>query len=259
MPRVCQRSWPAGPFRERAGVCGGCGEANIDIRGAVRTIPGMGEHELRHLAFIACTTPESDGLLDRTVVESCGRASQLAREAFALVPGLRAFSWLSPGIDLLLSRAAAPNAARACAAGARALAATADGLGVSLRLCGPADGLPSAAFAHPVRAEWPRTLLWFQRYSGKDEIVRAAGRYFAAHPGKELADGELDAWLDTAGVPDPDLLVYAGGALEPHDALLWQGSYAEIWHTPDPWQSFSGTDLRRAVDDYFERQRRFGR
>ncbi len=219
----------------------------------------MSEHALRHLAFIAGTAPESHDDLGRTVVASCGKASQVARQTFDLVPGLRAFSWLSPGIDLLLSRATTPIAARACAEGARTLAAAADVLGVSLRLCGPVDDLPDAGAGRSTSEKSGRTMLWFQRYSGREEIVRAAGRFFSAHPGKTLADGDLDAWLDTAGVPDPDLLLYAGGALEPRDALLWQGSYAEIWHTPEPWQSFSERDLRRAVGDYFERQRRFGR
>ena len=53
----------------------------------------------------------------------------------------------------------------------------------------------------PGAAAAGRTLLWFVRYSGRDEIVRAASRFLRAHPGVPLADGELDAWLDTAGVP----------------------------------------------------------
>ncbi len=69
----------------------------------------------------------------------------------------------------------------------------------------------------------------------------------------------IDAWLDTAGVPEPDLVILAGGPLEAKDALLWQGSYAEIWHTALPWPEFTPGDLRAAVGDFAERQRRFGR
>jgi hypothetical protein len=219
----------------------------------------MSEHDLRHLAVITGTAPEHPEGIVRAVRASCGKAAEIAREAFALVPGLRAFSWFDPGVDGLLSRAAAPAAAGACAAGARELAVAAADLGVSLRLCGRTDDLPAAVRTQPAGANDVRTLLWFQRYSGRDEIVRAAGRFLAAHPGTPLADGELDAWLDTAGIPDPDLLLYVGGDLEPRDALLWQGSYAEIGHTPEPIAAFSAAGLRRAVADYFDRQRRFGR
>ena len=92
--------------------------------------------------------------------------------------------------------------------------------------------------------------------------TRSSGRpdaFSRRTPARALADGELDAWLDTAGIPDPDLLLYVGGSLEPRDALLWQGSYAEISHTPEPMTAFTAAGLRRAVVDYFERQRRFGR
>jgi len=219
----------------------------------------MGEHELRHLAVITGTAPDHPEDIGAAVHASCGKAGEIAREAFALAPGLRAFSWLDPGLDRLLARAGTPVAASACADGARALAIVAARLGVSLRLCGRTDDLPGVARDQPAPAEGGRTMLWFQRYSGRDEIVRAAGSFIAAHPGASLLDGELDAWLDTAGIPDPDLLLYVGGSLEPRNVLLWQGSYAEISHTPEPIATFSADGLRRAFLDYQDRQRRFGR
>jgi len=219
----------------------------------------MSEHELRHLAVISGTAPEHPEDLAAAVLASCGKAGEIAREAFALLPGLRAFSWLDSGLDGMLFGAPAPVAARVCAAGARALEIVAADLGVSLRVCGRTEGIPGAAPRRPAGADDDRTLLWFRCYSGRDEIVRAAGHFLAAHPGAALADGDLDAWLDTAGIPDPDLLLYVGGPLEPRDALLWQGSYAEISHTRTPMAAFSGADLRQAVADYFARQRRFGR
>jgi hypothetical protein len=219
----------------------------------------MGEHDLRHVAVITGSAPEHPEDIGRAVLASCGKAREVAREAFSLVPGLRAFSWLDPGLDNLLSRAPDPPAALACAEGARALATAATELGVSFRMCGRTSELPDAALRRSEGAANERTLLWFQRYSGRDEIVRAAGNYLAAHPDTPLADGELDAWLDTAGIPDPDLLLFVGGSLEPRDALLWQGSYAEISHSRRPMAAFSSGDLRDAVADYYDRQRRFGR
>jgi len=219
----------------------------------------MSGHDLRHLAVITGSAPEPTDDLRRAVLASSGKAAEVAREAFALVPGLSAFAWLDPGLDGVLSRADPVAAASACAEGAKALARAAAELGASLRVCGRTDDLPDAARERAAGAPEGRTLLWFQRYSGRDEIVRAAGRFLAAHPGEALADDALDAWLDTAGVPDPDLLLYVGGALEPRDVLLWQGSYAEISHAPEPMAAFTADGLRRAVSDYFERQRRFGR
>jgi len=234
------------------------GRGIIDIRRLARSIPGMVAHDLRHLAFVDGSAPRHRADIARAVGSSCERAALAAREAFSIVPGLQAFSWLSPGIDRLLERASNPVADRACTDGGRVLAAAAAELGASLRLCGrivdrarPTPGQPAAAAA--------RTLLWFRDYSGRDEIVRAAGRFFSEHPGGTLADGELDAWLDTAGVPDPDLVLYAGGPLEPRDVLTWQGSYAEIWHTPEPSPESPAGDVRMAVADYLKRQRRFGR
>jgi len=219
----------------------------------------MSEHDLRHLAVITGTAPEHPEDIRRAVLASCHRAAEIAREAFTLVPGLRAFSWLDPGLDSLLSCATASAAALVCSEGARALATVAADLGISLRLCGRVDDLPDTAPGQAAGAQDGRTLLWFQRYSGRDEIVRAAGRFLAAHPGATLADDELDAWLDTAGIPDPDLLLYVGGPLEPRDVLIWQGSYAEISHTAEPISAFTCAGLHRAVSDYFDRQRRFGR
>jgi hypothetical protein len=219
----------------------------------------MSGHDLRHLAVVTGTAPEQPVDIRHAVLASCDKAAGIAREAFALVPGLRAFSWLDPGLDSLLSRATASAAARVCSEGARALATVAADLGTSLRLCGRTDDLSGVSPGRSAPAAGARTLLWFQRYSGRDEIVRAAGRFLAAHPGVKLADDELDAWLDTAGIPDPDLLVYVGGSLEPRDVLLWQGSYAEIWHAPEPMSVFSAAGLHRAIADYYDRQRRFGR
>ncbi len=218
----------------------------------------MGEHDLRHLAVISGSTPERADDLRATVLASCAKGSEIAREAFALVPGLRAFSWLDPGLDEMLLSSATPLAAAAYAGGAQLLANTAADLGVALRVCGRTDDLPPA-IVRTAHSDDSRTMLWFQRYSGRDEIVRAAGRYFEANPGTPLPDGDLDRWLDTAGIPDPDMLLYIGGPLEPRDVLLWQGSYAEISHTPKSFAEFTPADLRIAITNYTHRQRRFGR
>jgi undecaprenyl pyrophosphate synthase len=221
----------------------------------------MAPTALGHVAVVAADLPAHRGEPGAAVADALARAAATARAAFAAVPALRAFSFCSPAIDRLAGGAPDAAAGRARVDGGRALLAAAVELGAELRLCGRVDGLPAAlrGCARPAPPGAERALLWFLDYGGRDEIVRAAGRFLRAHPDRDLADDELDAWLDTAGVPDPDLLIHVGGPLEPHDALLWQGSYAEIWHTPAPWAEFTADDLHRALADYAERQRRFGR
>lgn len=229
----------------------------IDNRLAAGSILGMGTDLLRHLAVIATPQAAFGDEPGPAVLASCNHAARIARLAFDRVPALEAFSWLCPDLDRLLERSLAQAAAEACAGGALALQAVAAQVGAAFRVCGRIDDLPAAALGKPAPLASSRTLLWYQRYSGRNEIVRAAERFFLAHPGRELSDGELDRWMDTADLPDPDLMVFAGGALEPRDVLIWQGSYAEIWHTPSA--SFEAEQLGKALADYNERQRRFGR
>lgn len=217
---------------------------------------------LRHLAVVAdgaLGPPDAPG---GGAAAAISRAAAVAAAAFAEAGELEAISFVAPGIDRLLGDPARrAGALQECLAGGRDLAEAASRLGASLRLCGRTEELSAdlLALGAPAGPAGERTILWFLRYGGRDEIARAATRWLRAHPGRPLGDDDLDAWLDTAGVPDPDLIVLAGGALEPPDALVWQGSYAEIWHTPTSWAGFGPEELRRALADYRERQRRFGR
>ena len=64
--------------------------------------------------------------------------------------------------------------------------------------------------------------------------------------------------LDTAGMPDPDLVIRTAGEMRMSNYLLWQASYAEFWVTPKCWPEFRPTDLHDALRDYANRERRFG-
>lgn len=226
------------------------------------TIRDMEDHRLVHLAIIAMgvSGPAGDQLDDiRTALD---KSAAIAREAFTLLPELRGFSFVAPEIDSLLENPETATAVTlACVLAGRAFAGAAAESGAVLRLCGRPEGLPEELRAPALRspAASGRTLLWFLRYSGREEVVQAASRFFQAHSGCTLTEDALDACLDTAGVPDPDLLIYTGESPELRDVLLWQGSYAEIWRTDSPWTSFTAHDLHRAVGDYAARQRRFGR
>jgi undecaprenyl diphosphate synthase len=83
-----------------------------------------------------------------------------------------------------------------------------------------------------------------------------------------VADGKLDpaditpqqigARLDTAGIPDPDLLVRTSGERRLSNFLLWQCAYTEFVFVDELWPDFTGATLRAALDEYASRERRFG-
>ena len=100
-------------------------------------------------------------------------------------------------------------------------------------------------------------------YGSRDEILRAVKGLAAEVQGGELAASDIDerrfsASLDTAGLPDPDLLIRTSGEMRISNFLLWQLAYAELYFTDVLWPDFSADELRRALDDFAARQRRFG-
>lgn len=100
-------------------------------------------------------------------------------------------------------------------------------------------------------------------YGAHAEIVRAA-RQLAWHVQQGvLAVDEIDealfaAYLDTAGLPDVDLLIRTSGEKRLSNFLLWQLAYAELYFTAVLWPDFRSNDLLRALLDYQGRERRFG-
>ena len=101
-------------------------------------------------------------------------------------------------------------------------------------------------------------------YGSRDEIVRAIrklGRDVEA--GKiapdQISEESFSSYLDTAGLPDPDLLIRTSGEERLSNFLLWQLAYAEFYFTDVPWPDFHEEDLRRAVEAYNQRDRRYGK
>ena len=100
-------------------------------------------------------------------------------------------------------------------------------------------------------------------YGGRDEIVRASRRLIEDYrtSGKdtaELTEAEFASYLDTAGVPDPDLLIRTSGELRLSNYLLWQLAYSEIYITDTLWPDFNKEELEKAIISYNGRERRFG-
>ena len=107
------------------------------------------------------------------------------------------------------------------------------------------------------------TLVIAFNYGGRDEIVRAARKLAAA-----VASGEIDSdaitaerfagALDTADIPDPELVIRTSGELRLSNFLLWQAAYAELVFLPCYWPDFSREHLADALRDFAGRERRFG-
>ncbi|MBN7756447.1 isoprenyl transferase [Nitratireductor aquimarinus] len=100
-------------------------------------------------------------------------------------------------------------------------------------------------------------------YGARDEIVRAAKSLFAdVQAGKITADDiDIDGFgnrLDTAGIPDPDLIIRTSGEQRLSNFLLWQAAYAEFVFLPCHWPDFGRCELETALATFNARERRFG-
>ncbi len=100
-------------------------------------------------------------------------------------------------------------------------------------------------------------------YGGRDEIVRAVRKL-----AEEAASGQIDPGqiseetvadlLDTAGLPEPDLLIRTCNEQRISNFLLWQLAYTELYFTPVPWPDFTKEELIKAVEAYNHRDRKYG-
>ena len=100
-------------------------------------------------------------------------------------------------------------------------------------------------------------------YGSRDEMTRAAKKL-----AKDCVDGKVDpeqidesvfaSYLDTREIPDPDLLIRTGGEQRLSNYLLWQLAYSEFYFTDVPWPAFTKEELKKAIDEFNHRHRRFG-
>lgn len=100
-------------------------------------------------------------------------------------------------------------------------------------------------------------------YGGRDEIVRAARKLVEDYRnnGKEVSsidEALFSSYLDTDGIPDPDLLIRTSGELRLSNYLLWQLAYSEFYITECLWPDFNQDELEKAIAAYNGRERRFG-
>lgn len=100
-------------------------------------------------------------------------------------------------------------------------------------------------------------------YGSRDEIVRAVRRMTEkANAGEiqpeDVTEEMIESFLDTAGIPAPDLLIRTSGEQRLSNFMLWQLAYAEFYFTPVAWPDFDGKELFKAVEAYQDRDRRYG-
>ncbi|MDD2484971.1 MAG: isoprenyl transferase [bacterium] len=141
--------------------------------------------------------------------------------------------------------------------------------GVRVRVIGDMDRL-SASLAEVFRASMEATadndsliLNLAVSYSGRDELRRAMGALAGdildgRLKVEELTEAFISDRLDTAGQPDPDLLIRTGGDFRVSNFLLWQIAYTEIAVVDVLWPDFTREHLVKAIRDYQQRERRFG-
>ena len=146
---------------------------------------------------------------------------------------------------------------------------TAEKNNMRVRVLGDKSGLPAKTQERITQLEAASREydgLQFQialNYGGQDEIVRAVGKIM-----QETADGLLTPadmtierfadYLDTAGIPEPDLMIRTSGEQRISNFLTWQLAYTELYFTPVPWPDFDEKELAKAVEAFGKRDRRFG-
>ncbi|QPC87689.1 isoprenyl transferase [Mesorhizobium sp. NBSH29] len=141
--------------------------------------------------------------------------------------------------------------------------------GVKIRIIGDRDGLQPDIRALLTEAETltrnnrALTLVIAFNYGARDEIVRAARKLAEAiAKGEITADAisseTVGAHLDTAGIPDPDLVIRTSGEQRLSNFLLWQAAYSEFVFQPCFWPDFGRTELEDALQAFAARERRYG-
>ncbi|MBR1812701.1 MAG: isoprenyl transferase [Lachnospiraceae bacterium] len=100
-------------------------------------------------------------------------------------------------------------------------------------------------------------------YGSRDEMIRGMKRMLqdaqsGALAAEDLNEERFASYLDTAGIPDPDLLIRTSGEMRLSNYLLWQMAYTEFYFTDIYWPDFNREELVKAIEKYNKRERRFG-
>ncbi len=140
---------------------------------------------------------------------------------------------------------------------------------VRIRVIGDKSRLDSdlqASIANLEKETASNTGIGFQiaiNYGSRDEIVRALRKAAQRVKDSELnpediTEDMISDGLDTAGIPDPDLLIRTGGEERISNFLLWQTAYSELYFCDAAWPDFNKAELEKAIDAFNNRERRYG-
>lgn len=102
------------------------------------------------------------------------------------------------------------------------------------------------------------TVTFALNYGGRDEIVRAIKKITNEQTNK-LTQESFSEYLDTAGMPDPDLIIRTGGDQRLSGFLMWQAAYSELYFTDTLFPDFDKDKFQEAIEEYQRRQRRYGK
>lgn len=97
------------------------------------------------------------------------------------------------------------------------------------------------------------TIILGLNYGGRDEIIRVIKK------GQNLTKENFANYLDTAGIPDPDLIIRTGGEKRLSGFMLWQSEYSELYFSDLYFPDFTAKELEKSIKNYSERQKRFGK
>ena len=96
-------------------------------------------------------------------------------------------------------------------------------------------------------------------YGGKQDLMQAMQKVASENPDlKEISEEDLKSALQTSDLPEIDLLIRTGGEYRLSNFILWDSAYAELYFSEKYWPDFTGADLDEAIDNFANRQRRFG-
>jgi undecaprenyl diphosphate synthase len=94
-------------------------------------------------------------------------------------------------------------------------------------------------------------------YGGRDEIVRAVNKIVSK--GEEINELAINSNLDTASIPEPDIILRTGGVKRLSNFLCWQGTYSELFFVDTLWPDFTEAQFLEIIEDYKLRERRYGK
>ncbi|HRN70150.1 MAG TPA: polyprenyl diphosphate synthase [Candidatus Woesebacteria bacterium] len=137
---------------------------------------------------------------------------------------------------------------------------------IRVKIIGNLEELPEKVQQHLQRAmeetkhNTRMTFIIAMNYGGRDEVIRGVKKLMESGiSSKEVTNEKLNSVLDTADIPDPDIIIRTGGDQRTSGFLLWQSEYTEYFFLDKFFPEFTPEDLKNCIQEYENRQRRFGK